>query len=155
MAITSTNINDLVALTSVLEISSGSVIENVTYTHSTRSMTFAAQPAFSLSAADFLSFSTILNNFNTNVFYVFNVNVNGFATFEISKVLDVNDGVSTLTFDFRKGVRPIYLITATYPSGNLSFAQRTISPTLTYEEWVYFQQAKFHYEQEIRKVFNI
>lgn len=151
MAIQSTSINDLVAKTSTLQIVSGGIVENILYTNSNRSLTFSTQPPFILSPQDFLSFTAILDGFNTNINTVFNPSLTNFPTFAIAKTSDTNDGISTLTFDFRKTTHPVYLITATYPLGNVSFAIRNTSSILTYEEWVYYRANSAHYEEEVKK----
>ena len=155
MSFTSTITNDFTGATSTLKIVSGSIIETLTYTDSTRSIHFPPHASFSLSAANFLNFSSCLDSFNANLIKTFGSNISNFSSFEVSKVSDINDGVGTLTFDFRKATHPIYLITASYPLGNLIFSARNTASDLTFEEWAYYHSASLHYELEIRRFFNL
>lgn len=154
MAITNSIVNDVANGTCSIDISSGSVIESISYDNSTKSFTFATQSPFSLSASDYLSFQKMLDAFNVNVISVFNFNVQ-IGEFSISQITDTDDGVGSLSYKIYKANHPLYDLTATYPSGSVSFGNRNQPTTLNFNEWTYFHQTQDFYEIQIRKRYGL
>lgn len=154
MALTSTIVNDLVSGTSTLTLTSGSTVESVVYTNSTRSFVFATQVAFNLSALDFIKFVAILVAFKLSIDQVFAPS-GSFTTFNVSDIVDTNDGINALNFVFAKAGNALYTISATYPAGTINFARRLSVGTLTYAELVYYLLIVQHFQDEVRKTFGI
>ena len=155
MTITSITDNNLLTNICTLTINSISQIEQITFDHSTGMLSFGAQNAFSLSASDYIKFSSVLDNFNSNIIYLLKNSTIQFQTFKINQIRDTNNGINTLKFILQKGDDDVYNITATYPSGNVSFAQRNSIINLTFEEWTFYHKCHTHFDSEIHKEFNI
>jgi hypothetical protein len=156
MTILATTVVDTAAQTITLTITQASnVIESITYTKSSNTLLFNTVNAFSISSADYLVFSAILDTFNAAIFAAFNPATNIVNTFNISQVSDINDGISTLSFSFYRTNHALYSITATYPNGLCAFAKRNQATMLYLNEWLYFHASSINYELEIRRFFNL
>lgn len=157
MAISSTTINDLIVGTSTLTITSGSTIENVVYTNSTKSFLFSSQLAFTFSPSDFIQFIAVLDAYNVNIQAIFNPALTGiFApTFNIRTASNIDDGINTVTFVFQKGSTKLYDKTAIYPSGQITCAARANPVTLTFEEWTAYHDFSRHFESQIHHLYHL
>lgn len=154
MALISTTINDLTTGTAALTISSGTAIENITYTKSSNTVAFTTQNAFTLSPSDFLIFRDILDIFDKNLVNVFSPGHSLPNNFSVSQITDTNNG-TVLSFGFYQTNHPVYSITSTYPAGSCAFAKRNQAITLSYDEWQYYHTTSLHYEQEVKQYYHL
>lgn len=155
MSITSTITIDHVANTISLVISNPFPIENIVYSFASNSFTFSSESAFHMSASDFLKFTSCLDSFTNTINTIFTTNPYSFLTFQINNIHDINDGVNSLKFQLNKGTDFLYKKNATYPSGNVHFDARVNPITLTYEEWTCYHNISLHYEQEVKRLYNL
>ncbi len=155
MTITSTLINDLATNTCTLTINKTSAIESIIYDHATRSLTFATQSPFTLTATEFIKFQAIINQYNLVINNVFQEGSLSFNTFSVEELSCKDNGISELRFKFSKANHPLYDITATYPSGSIAFANRNQPTTLTYVEFTFFLTSKVHFYDQVFIRYNL
>lgn len=158
MALVNTITIDLVAGSAVLNsTSSGSLVENISYSNVLNQITFASRSDIVISGVDFMTLINQINILQTAILFNFSPNVSAtvpYGSLNVKESHDIINGKWTLACTY--GASPSAVnYSADLATITLDLQTRSGSKTLDFPEWIQLLSLLIQYRLSVRNFFSL
>lgn len=153
MALLSNIVVDQSAQTAILTVTkAGNAVETITYTNSTKQVSFALRADITITLIEFLDFISQVNIFQTAILFNYNPSVFLTVPFGSCNNTETHDiALSKWTLVCIYGATPrVVNYSCNIPALTVDLVNRSGAKAIDFPEWIYFLMQLNHYRQSLK-----